>query len=338
MKHVLIIGGGLAGCTVAKELSANGIFATVVELSGRIGGRVREYGCKATDVCNNCGVCLSAGLWEKTESSDQISILTGARLIDLSGKKGRFTAAIKNKGGVKYLKGVSDVVVATGFEPATLEGFNGFAELNGTRRLITGSALEKICKERKAKSLFEKPPASLAFIQCYGSRDNKENSLYCSKVCCAYSTRAAKVIKHYYRECKIVFFYMELQMVKGGDYFRELCDLGMDFIKCRPVAIDGSEGKVTYDDPKTGKREAQKFDIVVLSDGIHPAAGADRMAEICGLSQDSTGFVRYTNGFSDARKTGVFLAGCAGGPKKIEETYNEAVSVAREIISEGGLE
>ena len=332
MNHVLIVGGGMAGCTIAKELSEKGFFITIVEQADEIGGKVRGYGCKATVVCNNCGVCLSAGLWNKVTENKNIEILTKTRVIDLMGEKGCFTSALKSEDGIKYIEGISYVVVTTGFRPTSLGNFNSFAELEGTGKIITGSDLEILFRDRTSEKLFKKPPSSVAFIQCYGSRDNKEKAMYCSKVCCSYSTRAANVIRQYYPECEITFFYMELQMVKEGDYFQELKDLGVEFIKCRPVHIDGAGGIVEYDDPDSGKRSERKFDVVVLSDGIHPTADADSVAEIFGLCQDETGFLKYTTGLSETKESGVFIAGCAAGPKKIENVFSESASVVREIM------
>ena len=332
MNRVLIVGGGIAGCTIAKELSDNGVYVTIVETAGEIGGKVRGYGCKATEVCNNCGVCLAAGLWNKVTNNENIEIVTKTRLIDLMGEKGSFTAAVKNGGGISYIEDISNVVVATGFKPGSLDSFNGFVELDGTDRIITGSELERLFRGRTSEKLFKKPPSSVAFIQCYGSRDNKEKAMYCSKVCCSYSTRASKVIRDFYPECEITFFYMELQMVGEGNYYQELKDLGVEFIKCRPVHVDGGQGIVEYDDPDTGNRKARGFDVVVLSDGIHPTQDADRIAEICGLCQDETGFLRYTTGLSETKDSGVFIAGCASGPKKIEDSYSEAFSIVREIL------
>ena len=333
MGHILIIGGGIAGCTVARDLSKNGFSVTIVEAAADIGGKVRGYGCKATDVCNNCGVCLAAGLWSAVGDDANIEILRNSRLADLLGEKGNYTAAIKSKGQIKYIEGITNVVVSTGFKPGSLENFNSFVELEGVDRIITGSDLERLFRGRTTGALFDKPPSSVAFIQCYGSRDNKEKAMYCSKVCCSYSTRAAKVIRSYYPDCEIVFYYMELQMVNKGDYFRELKDIGVEFIKCRPVHIDGADGIVEYDNPDSGKREQRAFDIVVLSDGIHPTHDADNIAEVCGLCQDETGFLKYTTGLSETRDSGIFIAGCAAGPKKIEDVCSESASIVREILT-----
>jgi len=51
MARVLIVGAGVAGCTVAYTLAEHGALVTLLEKSDTIGGKVRTYGCKATDKC-----------------------------------------------------------------------------------------------------------------------------------------------------------------------------------------------------------------------------------------------------------------------------------------------
>ena len=331
MKHVLVVGAGLAGCVVAEELSANGARVTIIEVSHQIGGKVRSYGCKATDSCNNCGVCLTAGLWEKVENRRDVSVLFGSELLDLTREAdGTFTAVIRREGQMETIESIHHVVVATGFEQTTIQSFNGFVELDNPQSVITGSQIEAKLQERKVRSLFDTPPKSVAFIQCYGSRDQHEHTMYCSRVCCSYATRAAKVIKHFYPECRIVFYYMEMQMVAQGDWFQSLTDLGIEFVKCRPTQVKGGEqATVTYDNPSTGMRESEAFDLVVLSDGIRAGSGARKMAELCGFAQDDTGFLHTVD---TGKQQEVWLAGCAKGPKKIEETYAEAMAVAKGIL------
>ena len=360
MSKVLILGGGLAGAAAAKELTAGGMPALIVEATGALGGKARAYGCKATDKCNNCGVCLMSGLWATVENNALAEIRLNTRLVDLVGVNGAYTAALKSGGATEYVDGISKVIVATGFERTTRENYNGFVEIitgddavsssmtmgsdaapssiimnsgAGSSSIIMGSDIERIMRERGESHLFDKPPGNVAFIQCYGSRDRRDNADHCSRVCCAYSSRAAKVIKEYYPDCGLTFFYMEMQQVMSGDYFDEIKRLGVNFVKCRPVKVtDGNPAHVIFDNPETGKRESLAFDIVVLSDGIRPAEGAARVAELCGLGQNEAGFLRYVTGPSDADSTGVYLAGCAGGAAKIEETYNESIAVARRIL------
>ena len=337
MSKVLIIGGGLAGAVTAKELASQNVSVVIAEASGSIGGKVRDYGCKSTDKCESCGVCLTKGLWDSVEKNALIEILPNTRLVDLAGEKGGFTATLNTGGAARVIDGISNVVAATGFERMDRARVNAFVELSGAdpadRSILTGSDIENLLLDRGETRLFEKAPEKIAFIQCYGSRDAKERAPYCSRVCCGYSTRAAKVIKRYYPDCEITFFYMEMQQVRSGNYFDELKELGIRFVKCRPVKVQaGNPASVWFDNPDTGRREKLDFDLIVLSDGIRPPGGAAKTAELCGLGQTEDGFLRYVTDCGDADRTGVYIAGCAGGPARIEEVYGESVAVAQRIL------
>ena len=330
MSHVLVIGGGLSGCTIASELASHGVKVTVAERACGVGGKVRGFGCKATDKCNNCGVCLVSGLWEKVEKNPYVDILTNSNLVDLTGNANDFSAVLKTPEGLKYISGISSVVVATGYEEVSAPG--GHLQIEGKQGIIRGLELEAIFKGRNKSALFEKPPKSVAFIQCVGSRDKKEDSMYCSRVCCSYSTRAAKVIREYYPECGITFFYMELQAVSCGDYFSQLREKGIEFIKCRPLKITGGQPVIVeYEETESGRAATGEFSLVILSEGIHPPKDADITAELCRLGQDKNGFLK-------TMEAGVFVSGCAKMPGKIEETYSDSLAVAREILAlERGL-
>lgn len=332
MAHVLVIGAGLAGCTAAYRLSQAGNSVTLVEKKDSIGGRVRKYGCKATDKCNNCGVCLVGGLWEKVEKNPLVEIMASSVVTDLSGAAGDFSAAIKTPDGPRYISGVNSVVVSTGFESMNYSD-SAHIQMEAGEGIITGTQIEEIMLGRTANGVLPEPPKSVAFIQCFGSRDEKERSNYCSRVCCSYSTRAAKVLRHYYPECDITFFYMELQNVANRDYYKELTqEDGIEFIKCRPLEITGGKpATIRYDDPHEGKKERQ-FDLVVLSEGIHPGPDAAWMAATYGLQQDGNGFLSAVDG-----SRGIYVAGCARQPFKIDESYADAMTVADKILIDTGV-
>jgi heterodisulfide reductase subunit A-like polyferredoxin len=59
MKNALVVGAGVTGCSAALELARLGTSVTVLERSGRVGGKVLSYCCKATDLCSRCGVCVA---------------------------------------------------------------------------------------------------------------------------------------------------------------------------------------------------------------------------------------------------------------------------------------
>ena len=328
MTDIVIIGGGFSGCTAAYELAlAGGVKVTIVEKTARIGGKVRDYGCKATDKCNNCGVCLAGGLWENVEKNVNIDILCNSRLVDVTGQAGDFSVIIGIPEGNRIIDGVHSIVIATGFEEKEAPG--GHLEIEGKQGIIRGLALEGICKGRSRDAMFEKAPGSVAFIQCAGSRDKKEDATYCSRVCCSYSTRAAKVIKQIYPGCRITFFYMEMQAVSGGDYFLSMKEeYGIEFIKCRPLKITGgAPAAIEFEDPGSGNRVKREFDLIVLSEGIHPPEDAGMTAELCGIGQDKYGFLKDG-------KAGIFVSGCAKRPAKIEETWSDSITAAKRIRSE----
>ena len=330
MTHVVVIGAGLSGCVTAYELACRGVEVTLVEKTPVIGGKVRTYGCKATDKCQNCGVCLTGGLWDKVSRHPNIRIIARATAGDIAGVPGDFTVSVEDAEGMRYLSGVHAVVVGTGFESRTT-GVSAHMQIEGSRGLMTGAALEEVMLGRTATGVFASPPGSVAFIQCLGSRDKKEGGLYCSRVCCAYSTRAAKVLRSYYPDCEIVFFYMELQNVEAGDYFAGLRELDMEFIKCRPLKISGGQPVVIeYDDPQNGIT-TRKFDLVVLSEGIHTGADNDHLAEVCGLNQDEDGFLRTVG-----EGSGVYVAGCVRTPMTIAQSYADAQAVAGAILLDVG--
>jgi len=230
---------------------------------------------------------------------------------------------------VELFDKIEAIVVSTGFD-SQHDVFSAHLHIDnadGFDRIMTGSKLEELMLERTRTGMFEHAPKSVAFLQCTGSRDKNESGLYCSRVCCSYSTRAAKVIRSYYPECEIVFFYMELQNVESGDFYAGLQELGIEFIKSRPSKIIGGLPVIIeYDDPGEGIK-SKDFDLVVLSNGIHASADNERLAEICRLGQDKEGFLKTVG-----TDSGIYVCGCARTPMKIDEAYADAVTVAGRIL------
>lgn len=335
MAEIVVVGAGVTGCAAALELADSGAKVALVERESTVGGRVRRYGCKATDKCNNCGLCLVGGLWDKVENHPSIEILAGVEVTDVRGGEGNYSLRLADG---RALEDIEAVLVSTGFEPtANCAGTSAQLQIEGDEGIITGSEIEEIMLRRDGGSLFGggangvgAAPDSIAFIQCFGSRDRKEDAFFCSRVCCAYSTRAARVIRQYYPQCEIAFFYMELQAVTNTDTFAELRALDIEFIPFRPVKIRGGHPAVIeYEEPGTGMK-MRAFDKVVLSEGIHPPADAAHTADLFGLSQDTRGFLRTV----DTGDASLRLAGCARTPFKIEESLADGVTAARQILAQ----
>jgi heterodisulfide reductase subunit A len=327
MEKVLIIGGGLAGCVVARELSRAGISSCILEKESALGGKARTYGCKATDTCSDCGVCLTGSLWSETESDEQIDKLYGARLLDLFREKDGFTAVIERGSGRVPMR-FSHIVVASGFAFLP-EADSGNLEIIPSGRILSGPVIEKLIKSRGEETLFETAPERVGFLLCFGSRNTALHAPYCSKVCCAYSTRAAKVVRRLYPEAEVVLFYMDLQAVKPGRYADELRAQGIDLIRCRPAAVRMENGRPAVSWGDNEGYHSKTFDYIVLCSGIRPGADAGTLAELCSLQLDGNGFLRYVR---PPRETGIWLAGTASGPMTIAETVADAKNTAALLI------
>ncbi|MFZ2149184.1 MAG: FAD-dependent oxidoreductase [Sedimentisphaerales bacterium] len=98
-KTVLVIGAGIAGATTAHRLNQAGLQVHLIEKAATIGGRVREMGCKATDVCLRCNVCVANELFRTVAASPDIHIQTRTQLCKLkTGTNGsRYTAILTHQ-------------------------------------------------------------------------------------------------------------------------------------------------------------------------------------------------------------------------------------------------
>ena len=99
MKHTLVVGAGVTGCSAAIELARRGSSVTVLERSSRIGGKVLSYCCKATDSCSRCGVCIAHETVAAAIRNPKIRFLTNASIesvdsVDGSGAKVAVKAAV----------------------------------------------------------------------------------------------------------------------------------------------------------------------------------------------------------------------------------------------------
>jgi heterodisulfide reductase subunit A len=86
-KKVLVIGGGVAGLTVASDLAALDIDVEIVEQSDFPGGHAIQYTCKATDQCVKCGACMVEEKLDRVVQNPKIKLMAGARVQAVSKSK-----------------------------------------------------------------------------------------------------------------------------------------------------------------------------------------------------------------------------------------------------------
>ncbi len=327
---VLIIGGGVAGLAAGVELSRRELGSVLAERSPRLGGQAARFCCKATESCARCGACLLGDVLAQAAASPRVRLFTRALPVAAERKDGLWRVELSPQEGqeddpaARTLEERAEVscpavIVAAGATPfnAQRKSRFGYGRVPG---VITGLELERMLARG------ERPEAGrVAFIQCVGSRDESIGAMYCSRVCCGYALRMARLLKRSAPETEITFYHMDVQDY-GRAWEGELAELRgqIDFVRAMPGEVRPGQGgpQVVHGLPEGG-RQSREYDLVVLSVGMSPPLSAGPLAEMFGLGLDPDGFLQD----ADAA-TGVFVAGAARGPRSIAESLEHAALAA----------
>lgn len=226
------------------------------------------------------------------------------------------------------------LLLATGYQPATPPGRAVYAH-DRSPQIITGWELEAMM--RRGGPLVRpgdgRRVRHLAFIQCVGSRD--QDHPYCSRVCCAYGLRLARLIRHRAPECTVTTFYMDLQNVgPDPDKFEAAVSGEIELIRALPGDIAGTADgslKVRFLDEASGRALFRVVDLVVLAVGIAPGPDNARLAEMLHLPLTPEGFLKEGPNGNGAETPGIFLAGTAKGPQSILECIAQATQSVRQV-------
>lgn len=182
-------------------------------------------------------------------------------------------------------------------------------------------------------------PKSIAFVQCYGSRDQLKGCKYCSRICCMYAMKEALLAREHEKDIEdVTIYYMDIRAYGKGfeDYFnRSKTEGGIKYFRGRPARIfEDPETKdlvIRAENTETGESEEHKASLVILSSAVIPSKGSEELAEILGINLDENGFFkeRQSNtSIVDTDKKGIYVCGCAQGPKDIPDSVAQASAAA----------
>lgn len=180
-----------------------------------------------------------------------------------------------------------------------------------------------------------KVPKKVAMIQCVGSRTLRGNQ-YCSGVCCNVALKNAQLLKQEYPDMELFIFYIDIRSPDKGneEYYRKIREAGINFIKGKPGDIklnDDGTLRLFYDNTLLNEVTNEDFDLVVLSTGIIPSKGTKELVEVMGLSTGPNDFLSEIHGCLKPQETknmGIYIAGCAAGPKNIPYSVSTALAAA----------
>ena len=239
---------------------------------------------------------------------------------------------------------VGSIVVATGYQMWDAAKISDYG-YGKSPNIITGLEFERLTNAGgptagEIVTAEGNTPEKVAIVHCVGSRDERAHA-YCSRFCCMYSLKQAHQIKEK-TGAEVYSIYMDMRTF-GKDYeefYRRNREEGIQFIQGRPsqITVDPETGKLLVDveDIELGQVMELDADMVILATAIEPPEDADEIASAFGLGRSPDGWFAEAHPKLRPVETataGVFLAGCAQGPRDVPDSVAHAGAAAAEVIS-----
>ena len=241
------------------------------------------------------------------------------------------------------------IVVATGYNPISLEKFDEFAYAQ-SKDVVTSLEFERLMNAAgPTNGVLLRPsdgkhPKTIVFVQCVGSRcsaDAQKGKEYCSKICCMYTAKHAMLTREKYPDTEVYVFYIDVRAPgKNFDEFyrRAVENYGVHYIKgmVGKVYKKGDKLMVQGSDLLNNEQLLLETDMVVLAVAIEPAPSARKVGTMLTASMDTNDF--FTEAHAKLRPVesptaGVFLSGTCQGPKDVPETVAQASAAASKVIA-----
>ncbi len=345
---VLVVGGGVAGLTVATALADRGLSTVLVERSTELGGHAAGWACMATDECARCSACMIEDAIRKALDHPGLRIFTNAGLDGVTGRAGAYEVSLSPFGtgaiacgrraalvlGSPHKIDARCIVLATGFDvyDPSVEPLLGYGRLSG---VLTLKDMDAALRRDELDSVLPESGDALrlGFIQCVGSRDRVNGRGYCSQFCCRASIRMLNRLLYLRPELQAVVFYIDLQLMsKEFRVFYERAKERVQFVQGVPAEVyaSGKDStlKVYGSAPGEDKARAFEFDRIVLATGISPASSRQQLRDLFGMDEDSFGFLSVPD-----EEKGIFAAGACAGPTDMQGSMRMAMATASRVAS-----
>ncbi len=241
---------------------------------------------------------------------------------------------------------VGAIVLATGYK---LYGNENFKEYGGgkIKDVIDSLTFERMLdpdgptQGKIIKPSDGKEAKSVLWVKCAGSRDPEFHKPYCSRVCCIYTAKQARLFKKKVPDGEAFISYMDIRTDCKG--FEEFYHDGIEnerivYIRGRVSKIYEDKGKLiaTTSDTLTGKAVKLETDLIVLANAIVPVDGITELAKILRATIDEYGFFSETHIKLypvESSTKGVYLAGCGQSPKDTTDSVSQALASSGKILT-----
>ena len=174
-----------------------------------------------------------------------------------------------------------------------------------------------------------KVPKDAVFISCVGSRNKQTGYEYCSRVCCMNLAKQAHLLMEKVPDCNVSVLYQDVRAFGKGfeEFYNRVQKEGAHYRRGLPGEIYKKPGSdrvvVRGEDTMLGEPYELEADLVVLGVGLKPSDGVEDLVKITKLSQSADKFFLEAHPKLrpiDTAIDGMFIAGCAQGPKDIPDS------------------
>lgn len=327
--RALVLGGGVAGMTAARELGNLGFPVSLVEKEEFLGGKAASI--HRSGLGRPIRPFLER-LIQEIKENELIDIYSGYEIEDISGFVGNYQLELSGPKAVELEGGV--VIVATGGEELKPDEY----KYQNSEKIMTALELEESI-ENDDNSLSD--AKNIYMIQCVGSRE--EDRPYCSRLCCTQSLRNAIELKKKKPDSEITILYREMRSYGYyEDLYREARNLGVNFsrydLETKPEIdiVEGDNLEIEFKEPLTDTVVKDNPDLVVLAAAILPGDDNNRISKMLKtpLNEDEFFLEAHVKLRPvDSSTDGIFLTGLAHGPKNISESISQSQAAAGRAAS-----
>jgi heterodisulfide reductase subunit A len=324
----LVIGGGLAGMSAARNLAIQGYHTCLIEKEGVLGGQARNLyqTWKGENVQQNL-----AKLIQDVQSNPKIDVRLNTELKQVEGFVGNFKSTLQTNGNEKVLEhGIA--IVAT-----------GASELKPDQYLY-GKDPRVLTRLELDRKFIDQDPSlgkirSAVFILCVGSRIKERP--YCSEVCCTHSVVSALKLKEINPDMDVFIVYRDMRTFGlFEDLYREARSKGILFIrydetKELKVAEDQNDLQVLFASSVLNREMEIRPDLLILATAVVPPE-KNPIATLFKVPVNKDGFFAEAHVKLrpiDFATDGVFLCGLAHSPKPMDESIAQGLGAAARAVT-----
>ncbi|MDD5370907.1 MAG: CoB--CoM heterodisulfide reductase iron-sulfur subunit A family protein [Anaerolineaceae bacterium] len=248
---------------------------------------------------------------------------------------------------------VGNIILATGYDLFDCERIPeyGYGRLPNVINSLEFERMTNVSGPSAGKVILKdgRPPETVAIVHCVGSRDKNYNN-YCSSICCMQSLKFAHLVKEK-TGAKVYNFYIDMRTpAKSYDeFYQRVLAEGTVFVRGKVADISNiartpaEQDKLVVQvyDTLEGMQRRIPVDMVILSAALEPRKDAAENGKIFGIACSSDGWLIERHPKLDPIATmtdGIFIAGCAQGPKDIPASVAQGAAAAARVMGLMGRE